>query len=526
MSDDEGEERQVTVSVLDAIEIAQDLLSKLKSDVIAAGDDKVVVAGLIETGGGETGNAMNWLRNRSQETAEEISDELFAFLENYSTWPRAMFWSHFHLKLKRLEKTNERFRLGCLCQPTDMRIGGTDSKLIHEVCKLNPPANVVKAILDITPVREGVTFRYRFNALACDRLNENPLHKVVRGGGSIELVKLLVNADVKRKTLKRYDKDAASSVFHVLAANKAKHQPRVFSQILRHLVLTVNNNRSPLLYETKADKKTPVARLWQSLRKEGLSHADILQDDDFIFLLKATLYHFVSMIKGILKHTPEEKISDDYHTKLAEIEKIPLFRAFLVCSSCFSREVIATVLKILFSTDGTFLLTKDKNGKYPIHCIVEEIHWYFIDTVKNNQYGSGFKQFIIEQILSIAPQCAQQTDEKGLLPLHIAADALRLEHSHKKERLSLVRTIWQAYPDAASHIDKETRLPVFALPVRDKDDGTRPGYLIDDGISSAFFLLRQRPEIIAIACSGTDKNATSEATEPPLKRPRTITPTK
>lgn len=81
---------------------------------------------------------------------------------------------------------------------------------------------------------------------------------------------------------------------------------------------------------------------------------------------------------------------------------------------------------------------------------------------------------MIETILNIAPQCAEQKDHDGCLPLHLAADSVRVPIQDKQWRLSLVQTIWEAYPDAANDIDEETKLPAFALPSRLEDDGNVP----------------------------------------------------
>ena len=123
-------------------------------------------------------------------------------------------------------------------------------------------------------------------------------------------------------------------------------------------------------------------------------------------------------------------------------------------------------------------------------------------------------------ILKIAPQFAKQKDHDGRLPLHLAADSVRVPIQDKQERLSLVQTIWEAYPDAANDIDKETKLPAFALPSRFEAGGNVPEYF-DDGTSSTFFLLRQRPEMLAIALGGSTKGVNSSVvTRPQPKRPR------
>ena len=126
---------------------------------------------------------------------------------------------------------------------------------------------------------------------------------------------------------------------------------------------------------------------------------------------------------------------------------------------------------------------------------------------------------MIETILNIAPQCAEQKDHDGCLPLHLAADSVRVPIQDKQWRLSLVQTIWEAYPDAANDIDEETKLPAFALPSRLEDDRNIPEYF-DDGTSSTFFLLRQRPEMLAIALGGSTEGVNNSVTRPQPKRPR------
>lgn len=166
----------------------------------------------------------------------------------------------------------------------------------------------------MTPDNDGYNDPSRYDHLACDRSYENPLHKVVRAGGSIELVKLLVNADVDKKSIKRSKEGAKSSVYHVLTAkaSKAKYQPNGYSQVLKYLVLADTNDTldSPLLYDTKPDKKSPIARLYHSLQSEGLSDFDILQNEDFVFLIKATCHSFLLRKKEINIPAVDCKLSE------------------------------------------------------------------------------------------------------------------------------------------------------------------------------------------------------------------------
>ena len=102
------------LTIMEAIEMAQRQLENLKEKVAAAGDDKITIASVIDTQAENTIDCMNWLIYQSQQTAEQTSRDLFSFLDNYTTWPKSMFWSHLHKKLKCLEKTSEDFRKGCL----------------------------------------------------------------------------------------------------------------------------------------------------------------------------------------------------------------------------------------------------------------------------------------------------------------------------------------------------------------------------------------------------------------------------
>jgi len=505
------------LTIVEAIEMAQRQLETLKEKVAAAGDDKITIASVIDTQAENTIDCINWLMYQSRQMAQQTSSDLFSFLDNYTTWPKSMFWSHLHKKLKCLENTSEDFRKGCLSKQMgegNAALYGSQSKLIHEICKLNPPVHVVKTLLDITPDNDGYNESSRYDYLACDRSYENPLHKVVRAGGSIELVKLLVNADVDKKSLKRSKEGARSSVYHVLTAkaSKAKYQPNGYSQVLKYLVLVDNTNDSPLLYDTKPDNKSPIARLYHSLKSEGLSDFDVLRNEDFVFLIKATCHSFLLRKKEV--NIPA------VDCKLSEINRIPLLQACLVCSTCFNKEVVRKIMECFFSNGGLYWNTKNEYF-CPVHKLVLANDWgFFINTITNPHYNYSYKQFMIETILNIAPQCAEQKDHEERLPLHHAADSVRVPIQDKQERLSLVQTIWEAYPDAANDIDKETKLPAFALPSRLEADGNVPKYY-DDGTSSTFFLLRQRPEMLAIALGGSTEGVNiSVVTRPQTKRPR------
>ena len=105
------------------------------------------------------------------------------------------------------------------------------------------------------------------------------------------------------------------------------------------------------------------------------------------------------------------------------------------------------------------------------------------------------------------------TVDKGLLPLHVAADSQE-QIMTADERLSLVRAIWQVYPEAVNTMHKEYQLPPFALPVI-------PNYSypsLEDsrlysGLSTTSLMLRQQPEMLSVAISQCT-NAKEEVKRP------------
>ncbi|KAL9185012.1 hypothetical protein ACHAXT_002789 [Thalassiosira profunda] len=507
------------LSILEVIEHAEYCLNQLKNDVLFAGEDASLSASAILTTDGHgkrLSTAVAVLQTMAKQQAGEAWEELYAFLDNHQRWPKIMFWSHFHTKLKTLGKTGVDFRKDCLFR----RLESNDCTLFHEVCKLKPPVKVVQTMIDITPIQSEDRFLCvtQYNHLGQGGGTEYPLHAVLRHGGSLDLVKLLVSADKEGDTL-----SGRNSVYHALAANKEKHPLKAFSEILRYLVLLIKAKDfyfSPLLKEND-DDKTPLGLLAESLKEEGLSNTEILQHKDFAFLLKATCYHYRN------SRSREEGDGDPENIR-SGIEAIPLDRAFLVCCPCFDAEFAAAVLEKMASADKAFLLDKDAsdNDRYPLHHILESRPAYSV-MVGTNNFGTGFKLFIVETILRLAPEAAQQWNKKGRLPLHIAADAEVGASMLADQRLSLVNTIWKAYPEAVGLMDKELSLPPFALPTRAEMDSHRRPYVSDDdyedeytAFSSTYFLLRQQPEMLAEVVANCS-TAKAESTEPSAKRQRT-----
>lgn len=210
-----------------------------------------------------------------------------------------------------------------------------------------------------------------------------------------------------------------------------------------------------------------------------------------------------------------------------EIEAISLSQAFTICSPCFGERVAKGTLKKLLSSENKFLFEKDSNGQYPIHRMIMSCS-YCVDTVSTVHWRVNFHNFIIKTILKHAPQCARQFNDDGLLPLHIAADSQQVKDLTDKDRLNLVRIIWNTYPEAAEVIEKTTALPPFALAVRSKDkeaEEEEEELRIEtehQSLSTSFFLLKQFPEVLS---EYIHSDGTNSASVPPAKSHKSTTST-
>jgi hypothetical protein len=73
---------------------------------------------------------------------------------------------------------------------------------------MDPPVEVVKTLIDIIPLEESSR---GYNNLACTLGKEGyPLHMVVEYGGSLDLVKLLIEIDSDKNAL--HMKDTVTSL--------------------------------------------------------------------------------------------------------------------------------------------------------------------------------------------------------------------------------------------------------------------------------------------------------------------------
>ena len=283
---------------------------------------------------------------------------------------------------------------------------------------------------------------------------------------------------------------------------------------------------------TTHENKTPLLLLVQSLiNKDGMTGQEIWKHRDFIFLLKATCYHYKMP-------TTQRKCvvgDSDINRFCQDIEEISLSEAFLICAPNFSEKVVNKMLNELLATDCKFLLQQDSQGQYPIHKLILSRDYenpsYFMGTIGRN---GDLHDLTIQLILKHAPQCAQQYNNEGLLPLHIAADPQRVVLKESK-RLNLVSMIWKAYPDAADIVDKNTGLPPFALAARGSvmkeftSGRISVGDFLDtisnkrDAVSTSFFLLRRHPDILSEynIVGGVEQPCSSNKDSIPLaKRPR------
>ena len=201
----------------------------------------------------------------------------------------------------------------------------------------------------------------------------------------------------------------------------------------------------------------------------------------------------------------------EYHKRLQETETISLSEALAICSPHFPDEFAVEALNCVLLVDSQFLMEKDTSGQYPVHRMISSPS-YFMLTQATCSLG-GHLCLIMAVIMKHATQCAQQFNDEGLLPLHLAANLVRV-NLHDSIRVDLVNMIWNAYPEAVGITDKSTCLPPFALAARDKEVVT------GSSLSSSFFLLKQHPEIISEYILSGKKISAQDSLVPLAKRPR------
>ena len=501
MSDASWSEDEREKTLLEKIEDAELLLQSLKEKVVSDdGSDVAVVNAIYNEGSLLSKNIEDLLQVTAPEMAHGIFYELASFLGNsYDEIPLDLLWDTFRDKLKLFEGTCLKFREECFHGQTLSFRGNDKWNIFHFVCSLDPPADIIKTLIDITPPEKYGRDLRSFDHLACapslDRSTwEYPLHVVAKFGGSLDVVKLLVDIDKEKNALQS---EKRTSAIDVLIKHRKNHQPQVFSEILRYLVLSIDNFGGSVL--KRSDHRIePVSLLWYDmLMNEKKSRHEIL-NDDFIFLLKATCYHHLCTGSAIQGDDVTEEILSE---RAKRIEEISLSKAFTICLPCFglSDNYEEDMLKELLSWNSAFLEERDEMGAYPIHNMIMDPSSYFLSTSRPNKHTLAQK--FIGLIVGAVPKCARQLDNEGRLPLHIVSDPETQQYP-RNTGLDIVRDIWKAYPEALYIPDRKTGLPPFALAARGPDDTLEFCALTrrmdkDDGLTSSFFLLRQYPEILS-----------------------------
>jgi len=536
--------------ITEQIEQLERLVQNLKTKALAA-DNDIHASNIICSENKGISDQLSDLYFYAWIRGDKVVDDLISTLSDDNTDIDEEFWIDFINKLKLFEGTDEDYREKCLHKgwftrhDPDYENDNYDFTLMHLVCKNNPPVEVVRTLIDIIPSKpEGYKDRgLQFNHLACDYCGRYPLHMIVQYGGSLDVLKLLVDADEDKKTLRTtesysYELEGYSnngSVYHMLVENRKVHKIEVFSEMLLYLACNdwsldfiddeeydddeVDDMEFALLYKRQIDTKTPLELLTNSLVNDELSAVGILGHIGFISLLKASCYHYFYLADT---EGHETRYGIEYNVRMEQIEEIPLSRAFIVCSRFLTKDFVNAALEHLLSSDKEdYLMEKDLHGQYPIHRMIKS-RSYFIQTHEEvHKYGRMLdwydmsddfsrSMYIIVAILKHAPQCAQQVNVEGVLPLHLVCNPNRV-NLHDDQRVKLVRSIWEAYPEASEVVDHCEGLPPFAVAAistyEEWPQGlekTCPLYDPSD-ISSSFFLLRENPAILSKSLNSTQK---------------------
>ena len=232
---------------MEQIEHLEVLVHNMKN--IAAADNEAPaphVASTILAKQQEISNYLDCMKDSAEKEGAAIWQELVSLLlktedelPTETVWnPTETVWKLFYDSLKALEGTCVQLRKCIFFNYVDSL--AQNWTLLHVVCSKNPPVNVVKILLDIIPTSPANCY----NHLALDWSNRYPLHIVLQFGGSIDVIKLLVNADYKRETLKTEYNELGmrDSVYHTLIAKRNMYEPDTFSEIVRYLSCMGINN--------------------------------------------------------------------------------------------------------------------------------------------------------------------------------------------------------------------------------------------------------------------------------------------
>ena len=220
MAEDNGDE----VPLMDKIKHLKELVQNLEEMAVSSEHQAHIASAIIEEHK-TISNYLDKMKHSAEEEGRYFGSELLRDLINPYRQVFGLiddgysFWDRFHDKLKVLAGTSEVFRNCCFSTTLSgnvIMVGGSTGgdTLLHVLCNYHPPVEVVRTLIDILPARPIMQSNgYEtliVNHLACNRDGHYPLHKVLGFRGSLEVVKLLVNVDIGKQTLKmtKDDKDS------------------------------------------------------------------------------------------------------------------------------------------------------------------------------------------------------------------------------------------------------------------------------------------------------------------------------
>ena len=104
-----------------------------------------------------------------------------------------------------------------------------------------------------------------------------------------------------------------TSVICELVRNRSNHQKEAFSDILWYLVLMIANFNESVLIKGDCIEQCPLYHMGKTV----INGQGVVDDEDFIFLLKATCYHYLAS-QGRSIVLP----GDGYNERVSDIENI------------------------------------------------------------------------------------------------------------------------------------------------------------------------------------------------------------
>ena len=146
------------------------------------------------------------------------------------------------------------------------------------------------------------------------------------------------------------------------------------------------------------------------------------------------------------------------------------------------------LVKEIPARDNSSYLCRNNSGDIPLHCAIKT--------------GKDWSQ--LQLLIDACPTSLESFTSKGELPLHLAIKC--------NNPIDYIMSLWNHYPEAASHVDKPSGLYPFQLvavfgkkqestrkskPKKKKKDSATVVDICWDETSLSFFLLRECPSIIS-----------------------------